>query len=202
MTGLFMKLKLFEEHDVYFKQKCISKSLSIMAMLFPLLSINLTAEIHLTTLSDWEIDSFNEHTLLVAKTSENSTNIKSIIGFHVERPVCISTRPILMISSKTKKYSNGDIVFAQMIVDKNKPKVLKLELEYGFESNDEYVSWFQLKKFPSFDNAKRIEVKFNKETPLKSFVIDSTGISKASFIAEQLCNSQIQIKQVNTMEKI
>ena len=70
------------------------------------------AEINITTLSNWDINDFDEHTLLVAKTSDTSQAWKSILAFHVSRPHCVSTQPIIMVRSKTNTYSNGDIVLA------------------------------------------------------------------------------------------
>ena len=48
-----------------------------------------------------------------------------------------------MVRSKTNTYSNGDIVLAEMKVDKEKPQFLKLEQEFGFEDNGEYVTLVQ-----------------------------------------------------------
>ena len=160
------------------------------------------AEINITTLSDWDINDFDEHTLLVAKTSDTSQAWKSILAFHVSRPHCVSTQPIIMVRSKTKTYSNGDIVLAEMKVDKEKPQFLKLEQEFGFEDNGEYVHWFKLLKFPSFANAERVEFKFKGQTPLKSFAVNTAGIRKAQYVAEQVCNSPVPIQQVSRMEKI
>ncbi len=161
-----------------------------------------TAEINITTLSDWDINDFDEHTLLVAKSSDTSQAWKSILAFHVSRPHCVSTQPIIMVRSKNNTYSNGDIVLAQMKVDKDKPQFLKLEQEFGFEDGEEYVHWFKLLKFPSFANAERVEIKFKPQTPLKSFAVNTDGINKAQYVAEQVCNSPVPIQQVNYMEKI
>ena len=160
------------------------------------------AEINITTLSDWDINDFDEHTLLVAKTSDTSQAWKSLLAFHISRPHCVSTQPIIMVRSKTNAYSNGDIVLAQMKVDKEKPQLLKLEQEFGFEDGGEYVHWFKLLKFPSFANAERVEIKFKGQTPLKSFAVNTTGIRKAQYVAEQVCNSPVPIQQVNYKEKI
>ena len=160
------------------------------------------AEINITTLSDWDINDFDEQTLLVAKTSDTSQAWKSILAFHVSRPHCVSTQPIIMVRSKTNTYSNGDIVLAEMKVDKEKPQFLKLEQEFGFEDGGEYVHWFKLLKFPSFANAERVEIKFKSQTPLKSFAVNTDGIRKAQYVAEQVCNSPVPIQTVGGMKKI
>jgi len=167
-----------------------------------LLSPFANAEINITTLSDWDINDFDEHTLLVAKTSDTSQAWKSILAFHVSRPHCVSTQPIIMVRSKTNTYSNGDIVLAEMKVDKEKPQFLKLEQEFGFEDGGEYVHWFKLLKFPSFANAERVECKFKGQTRLKSFAVNTAGIRKAQYVAEQVCKSPVAIQTVGGMKKI
>jgi len=162
----------------------------------------LVAEISITTLSDWDINDFDENTLLIAKTSDTSQAWKSILAFHVSRPHCVSTQPIIMVRSKSSSYSNGDIVLAEMKVDKEKPQFLKLEQEFGFEDDGEYVHWFKLLKFPSFADAKRVEIKFKSQTPLKSFSVNTAGIRKAQYVAEQVCNSPVPIQTVGGMKKI
>jgi hypothetical protein len=166
------------------------------------LAVPLVAEISITTLSDWDINDFDENTLLIAKTSDTSQAWKSILAFHVSRPHCVSTQPIIMVRSKSSSYSNGDIVLAEMKVDKDKPQFLKLEQEFGFEDDGEYVHWFKLLKFPSFANAKRVEIKFKSQTPLKSFAVNTDGIRKAQYVAEQVCNSPVPIQTVGGMKKI
>ena len=168
-----------------------------------LLTPYIKSNIDITTLSDWDINDFDEHTLLVAKSSDTSTAWKSILAFSVSRPNCVSTQPIIMVRSKTNTYSNGDIVLAEMKVDKNKPALLKLEQEFGFEDDGEYVHWFKLLKFPSFESSNRVEIKFKSQTPLKSFAVNTTGIRKAGYVAEQVCNSPVTIQQtVSRLEKI
>ena len=166
------------------------------------IAVPLVAEISITTLSDWDINDFDENTLLIAKTSDTSQAWKSILAFHVSRPHCVSTQPIIMVRSKSNSYSNGDIVLAEMKVDKDKPQFLKLEQEFGFEDDGEYVHWFKLLKFPSFANAERVEIKFKSQTPLKSFSVNTDGIRKAQYVAEQVCNSPVPIQTVGGFEKI
>ena len=182
------------------KEKIISNK----GLLFlVLLCTPLYADINITTLSDWDINDFDEHTLLVAKTSDTSQAWKSILAFSVSRPNCVSTQPIIMVRSKTNTYSNGDIVLAEMKVDKNKPALLKLEQEFGFQDDGGYVHWFKLLKFPSFESSNRVEIKFKSQTPLNSFAVNTTGIRKASYVAEQVCNSPVTIQQtVSRLEKI
>jgi len=175
------------------------KALTLAVILFTTYN---QANIDITTLSDWDINDFDEETLLVAKSSDTSQAWKSILAFSVSRPNCVSTQPIIMVRSKTNTYSNGDIVLAEMKVDKNKPALLKLEQEFGFEDDGEYVHWFKLLKFPSFESSNRVEIKFKSQTPLKSFAVNTTGIRKASYVAEQVCNSPVPIQTVGGIKKI
>jgi hypothetical protein len=174
------------------------KALTLTAVLF---TCYIESNIDITTLSDWDINDFDEETLLVAKTSDTSQAWKSVLAFSVSRPNCVSTQPIIMVRSKSSTYSNGDIVLAEMIVDKNKPQLLKLEQEFGFEDDGEYVHWFKFLKFPSFESSNRVEIKFKRQTPLKSFAVDTTGIRKASYVAEQVCNSPVTIQQTVSRKK-
>jgi len=176
------------------------KALTLTVILFTTYN---QANIDITTLSDWDINDFDEETLLVAKSSDTSSAWKSILAFSVSRPNCVSTQPIIMVRSKSNSYSNGDILLAEMKVDKDKPQFLKLEQEFGFEDDGEYVHWFKLLKFPSFESSNRVEIKFKSQTPLKSFAVNTTGIRKASYVAEQVCNSPVTIQQtVSRLEKI
>lgn len=166
------------------------------------LAFPLVADVSISTLSDWEIDTFDEETLLVVKSSEQSRYVKAILGFHVSRPHCIATHPIMMIRSERGTLSDGDIVWGQMKIDKNKPKMLKLEREFGFEEQDEDVNWMKIRKHPSFSQAERMEVKFKPTTKLDNFVIELTGLAEAKYQAEQICNSPVPIATVSRMEKI
>ena len=140
------------------------KALTLITLL---LTPYIQSNIDITTLSDWDINDFDEHTLLVAKSSDTSTAWKSILAFSVSRPNCVSTQPIIMVRSKSSN------------------------------------NWFKLLKFPSFESSDRVEIKFKSQTPLKSFAVNTTGIRKASYVAEQVCNSPVTIQQtVSRLEKI
>ena len=101
----------------YFKK---SKS---MLLLFAF-SLAVQADVTSVTLSDWEIDDFDEDTLLVAKRSEQLESDKAIIGFHVSRPHCFAENPVLMLPSEPGDFYEGDKVRGQMTTDKEKPKDL------------------------------------------------------------------------------
>jgi hypothetical protein len=168
-------------------------------VIFP---ISGSTTIRLTTLSNWNIDDFSEDTLLVAKTPENLPNGKAVFAFHVSRPHCFATKPIVMVRSTINSFSNGDIIVAEMKVDKEKPKLLKLKREFGFEDDGQDVNWFELIQFPSFSGAKRVDIIFKSRTPLSGFEVDITGIQSAKYQAEKICNSPVPIRHVSHMEKV
>jgi hypothetical protein len=161
------------------------------------------ADVSITTLSDWNINAFDEETLLVAKTAHsNSSGVKSLIGFQVSRPHCFASRPVISARGSMSSHSDGDIIFAEMKVDKGKFEVLKLKRTYGFNEDGEEVNWFKMLAFPSFAEAKSIEVKFKPQSRIKNFRIDAAGIELAAYQAEQICQSPGPIQQTSYEKKI
>ena len=154
------------------------------------------------TLSDWEIDDLDEDTLIVAKSSEQIKSSKSIIGFHVSRPHCFAENPIIMLRSELGDFYEGDKVKGEMVVDKNKPKKLLLRHEFAFVEEDKAVNWFKLMKFPSFAEAETVQVKFKSQSPLSTTIFDTTGIERAKYQAEQICQSGQSFRQVKKGDKV
>jgi hypothetical protein len=107
----------------------IFKKSKSMLLLFAF-SFAVQADVTSVTLSDWEIDDFDEDTLLVAKSSEQLESDKAIIGFHVSRPHCFAENPVLMLPSEPGDFYEGDKVRGQMTIDKKKPKDLLLRNDY------------------------------------------------------------------------
>jgi hypothetical protein len=179
--------------------RVIFTNIICVLMFFPSI---LFSSVRLSTLSNWNIDDFSEDTLLVAKTPENLPNGKAVFAFHVSRPHCFATKPIVMVRSAINAFSNGDIIIAEMKVDKDKPKLLKLKREFGFEDDGEDVNWYELIQFPSFSEGKRVKIIFKSRTPLNGFEVDITGIQSAKYQAEKICNSPVPIRHVSHMEKV
>jgi hypothetical protein len=165
-------------------------------------SFAVQADVTSQTLSDWEIDDLDEDTLIVAKSSEQIKSSKSIIGFHVSRPHCFAENPIMMLRSELGDFYEGDKVKGEMIVDKNKPKKLLLRHEFSFVEEDEAVNWFKLMKFPSFAEAETVQVKFKSQSPLSTTIFDTTGIERARYQAEQICQSGQSFRQVKKGDKV
>ena len=179
----------------------IFKKSKSMLLLFAF-SFAVQADVTSQTLSDWEIDDLDEDTLIVAKSSEQIKSSKSIIGFHVSRPHCFAENPIMMLRSELGDFYEGDKVKGEMIVDKNKPKKLLLRHEFSFVEEDEAVNWFKLMKFPSFAEAETVQVKFKSQTPLSTTIFDTTGIERARYQAEQICQSGQSFRQVKKGDKV
>ena len=179
----------------------IFKKSKSMLLLFAF-SFAAQADVTSQTLSDWEIDDLDEDTLIVAKSSEQIKSSKSIIGFHVSRPHCFAENPIIMLRSELGDFYEGDKVKGEMVVDKNKPKKLLLRHEFAFVEEDKAVNWFKLMKFPSFAEAETVQVKFKSQSPLSTTIFDTTGIERARYQAEQICQSGQSFRQVKKGDKV
>ena len=175
----------------------IFKKSKSMLLLFAF-SFAAQADVTSQTLSDWEIDDLDEDTLIVAKSSEQIKSSKSIIGFHVSRPHCFAENPIIMLRSELGDFYEGDKVKGEMVVDKNKPKKLLLRHEFAFVEEDKAVNWFKLMKFPSFAEAETVQVKFKNQSPLSTTIFDTTGIERARYQAEQICQSGQSFRQAKS----
>ena len=184
-----MRLGLFSGQGNSYKGKSV-----IFMMLLSTLSY---AEISITTLSNWWIADFTEDTLIITKGDAKS----NYMGFKVQRPHCIPEAPLMILKTK-RRYSDGNIIHAQMKVDKNKLKPLTMRMTNILEEDERgYVTMWILNEFPSFKQASLIEVDFKPTTELKDFSFDLAGIQQAQYQAEEICQSPVPIQEVK-MEKI
>ena len=155
-----------------------------------------SADLHLTTLDDWQIVLYGKGALMVAKSNEEPEKHKSILAFHVERPLCIATDPILMLESKSNSFLDKDIIFAKMTIDKNKARNLKLEKSFGFddkEKQDTQINHFKFLKFPPFANGTYMKVTFDTRTQLNNFEMNLTGLKEAKYEAINICKSYMDL---------
>ncbi len=150
------------------------------------------AEVNISTLSGWDIDDYGENALSVSKITG-----ETIFLFYVFRPHCISELPTLMMSSEMGAFSDGDKVHAEIRLDKVKFQSLKLKRLFAFENNGKEINTFKMLNFPALDQSQLIEVRFKSQTPLKGFSLTTTGIEKAMYQVEQICNSSHVIKEVS-----
>ena len=63
-------------------------------------------------------------------------------------------------------------------------------------------NWFKFLKFPSFAEAETVQVKFKSQTPLSTTIFDTTGIERARYQAEKICQSGQPFRQVKKGDKI
>ncbi len=168
-----------------------------LILLIPLfISQFVSANLHLTTLDDWQIFLYGKGALMVAKSNEEPEKHKSILAFHVERPLCIATDPILMLESKSNSFLDKDIIFAKMTIDKNKTSNLKLEKSFGFddkEKPDIHINHFKFLKFPPFANGTYMKVTFDTRTQLNNFEMNLTGLKEAKYEAINICRSNMDL---------
>ena len=188
-----MRLGPFSGQSNSFKGKSV-----VFMMLLSTLSY---AGVDLKTLDNFHIDDLSENELTVAKIAEDVED-QTQLGFHMERPHCIPNYPYLMMEVP-KEIPKGANVYAKMTVDKNKPSKAKLYLEFVIDASDgKKVGWFALKKFPSFYNASKVELKFQSGTGMKNqtFVLD--GLKDSTYQAQQICNSGHMLRAASKQVKI
>ena len=188
-----MRLGPFSGQSNSFKGKSV-----VFLMLLSTLSY---AEVDIITLDNFWIDDISENELTIAKIAEDVEDVTQL-GFHMERPHCIPNYPYLMMEV-SKEIPKGTNIYARMTVDKNKPIKAKLYLEFVIDASDgKTVGWFALKKFPSFYNASKVEMKFQSVTGMKNqtFILD--GLKDSTYQAQQICNSGHMLRASNKQVKI
>ena len=188
-----MRLGPFSGQSNSFKGKSV-----VFLMLLSTLSY---ADVDLKTLDNFHIDDLSENELTVSKIAEDVED-QTQLGFHMDRPHCIPNYPYLMIEVP-KEIPKGASVYAKMTVDKNKPSKAKLYLEFVINASDgKKVGWFALKKFPSFYNASKVEMKFQSVTGMKNqtFILD--GLKDSTYQAKQICNSGHMLRASSKQVKI
>ncbi|MDC1300715.1 hypothetical protein N8Z14_02810 [Gammaproteobacteria bacterium] len=188
-----MRLGPFSGQSNSFKGKSV-----VFLMLLSTLSY---AEVDLKTLDNFHIDDLSENELTVSKIAEDVED-QTQLGFHMDRPHCIPNYPYLMMEVP-KDIHKGANVYAKMTVDKNKPSKAKLYLEFVIDASDgKKVGWFALKKFPSFYNASKVEMKFQSVTGMKNqtFILD--GLKDSTYQAQQICNSGHMLRAASKQVKI
>jgi hypothetical protein len=188
-----MRLGPFSGQSNSFKGKSV-----VFLMLLSTLSY---AEVDIKTLDNFHIDDLSENELTISKIAENVED-QTQLGFHMERPHCIPNYPYLMMEVP-KEIPKGANVYTKMIVDKNRPSKAKLYLEFVIDSSDgKKVGWFALKKFPSFYNASKVEMKFQPITGMKNqtFILD--GLKDSTYQAQKICSSGHMLRASKKQVKI
>ena len=172
-----MKCGPFSGQSNFYKRKV---EVIISALLTPLA----IAEVDVTTLDNWHIGTFTEHELIASK---KSITTKSAIGFSTKLPFCIAADPYLFLDVSEGNYNKGDKLKAEMVVDKQRGRDVNLKLIDIYEVNQGLIAYVVLEEFPELSNAKLVELKFNKATPIAKQQFNTTGIQHAMRKSEQLC---------------
>ena len=187
-----MKCGPFSGQSNFYKRKV---EVIICALLTPLA----IAEVDVTTLDNWHIGTFTEHELIASK---KSVTTKSAIGFSTKLPFCIAADPYLFLDVSEGNYNKGDKLKAEMIVDKQRGKDISLELIDIYEVNQGLIAYVVLEEFPELSNAKLVELKFNKATPIAKQQFNTTGIQHAIHKIEQLCTHEAAFLPSSESNKI
>ena len=178
------------------------KKVIFLSFLFlSIYSKTLIAEIDIKTLSNWHISAFSEYSLLVTKRQHGSSKQKGVIGFHVEKPYCFATEPIIMFRSLREAFEENEEIEGQMIVDRKTVEKIKISHEFKFEHEGDDINWFKIKHHPKFSNAQRINIKFINEDRLKSILFITDGIDNATYQAMEICRSTRNFEDVNNSKR-
>lgn len=159
------------------------------------------ADIDIKTLSNWHISAFSEYSLLVTKRQHGTSQQKGVLGFHVDKPYCFASEPMIMLRSQRNAFEENEEIEGQMIVDRKTFEKIKISLEFKFEHEDDDINWFKIKHHPKFSNAKRVNIKFINENRLKSTLFITDGIDNASYQAMEICRSTRNFEDVNNLKR-
>ena len=188
-----MRLGPFSGQSNSFKGKSVIFSL--------LLSAFASAEVSIQTLDNFYINDLSENTVTVAKMAEDA--VKRVqLGYHIARPHCVPADPYLMVEIP-ESMAEGSTIPADIIVDKNKPRKSKLYLDFVMNTKSgDRVGWFYLTNYPSFQEAKKVTIKFNPETHIKNRTFVMEGLKNSSYQGQQICNSGLMLRASNKQVKI
>ena len=187
-----MKCGPFSGQSNFYKRKV---EVVICALLSPLA----LAEIDVTTLDNWHIGTFTETELIASK---KSITTRSAIGFSTKYPYCVASDPYILLDVSEGNYTKGDKLKAEMVVDKQRGRDIDLELIDIYEVNQGLIAYVLLEEFPELSNAKLVELKFNKATPIAKQQFNTTGIQHAMHKTEQLCTHESAFLPSSESDKI
>ena len=188
-----MRLGPFSGQSNSFKGKSV-----IFMMLLSTLSY---ADVSIKTLDNFNIYDISESELVIAKSAEGSIKGEEL-GFHIERPHCIPSYPFL-ITKVPEELHKGVNIYTKVLIDMNKPKKAKLNLEFIMDGpKGDKFGWFALKDFPSFYNASKVDVKFHANSGIKNKTFIMEGLKDSTFHAQQICHSGHILRAAGKQVKI
>ena len=157
----------------------------------------LSAGLDLRTIDNWGINAYSNENLILHKTSENT---ESNLYIEMGRPFCICSDPTITAPVGNTNYNEGDRIKATMIVDKDKPKNIVLEVQtiLGSGSDSDYA--LKLLYFPSLRYAKTFDIKFSNASPMKGIHFYIKGMSNAMKQSEKICLSGYELEELEMQE--
>ena len=143
------------------------------------------AEIRITTLDDWNINSTSEHDLFVTKQGE--VNNDNFVGFQMDRPFCICSNPIFKLNTQ-EILEEGSTFPALISVDLGKKKDISLKVLL-YEAGKAFLKPLN---FPSFRKSSVVEVESEVATEL--FI--TKGIEHVMSSSKSMCESEYYYEYV------
>lgn len=151
----------------------------------------LFAEVHITTLDNWNIENISEHDLFISKQGEISRS--TFIGFKVARPFCVCTNPVFNLEI-IDPLREGDIIPASITVDMGKKKLINFRVLSQPESSN--MAFLKPLGFPSLRTSKVVEV---ESTFLSNELFFTSGIKNVMDNSKEMCESKFLLE--NTEKK-
>jgi len=164
--------------------------MKLFLLILTLCSVQLPAEIDITTIDDWNIFSSTKNALIISK--DGSIDTRQFLGFKMEQPWCVCKNPVIALKAD-EELEEGSSMKATIKVDLKRPMEVLLHAWLKLDSG---YTLFRPKSFPSFRGASIIEVKseFGKEVFL------SKGIDNAMKSSEYMCKSGYLFEEVQKSE--
>ena len=164
--------------------------MKLYLLILILFCLQLTAEIDITTIDDWNIFSSTENTLIITK--DGNIDTKQFLGFKMEQPWCVCKNPVIALKAD-EELEEGSSMKATIKVDLKRPMEVLL---YAWLKLDSGYILFRPKRFPSFRSSSIIEVK----SELGKEVFLSKGIDNAMKSSEDMCKSGYLFEEVEKSE--
>ena len=164
--------------------------MKLFLLILTLCSVQLSAEIDITTIDDWNIFSSTENALIISK--DGSIDTRQFLGFKMEQPWCVCKNPVIALKAD-EELEEGSSMKATIKVDLKRPMEVLL---YAWLKLDSGYILFRPKRFPSFRSSSIIEVK----SELGKEVFLSKGIDNAMKSSEDMCKSGYLFEEVQKSE--
>ena len=160
--------------------------MKLLLLILTLFSIQLSAQIDITTIDDWSIISTSEHDLVVSKSGKTDRN--QFVAFRMERPFCVCKNPVINLVTK-EELEKGSTVKAIIKVDMKKSMEVLLVVLQKFGSSQ---TLFKPRGFPSLRSSSVVEIK--SQVGNETFL--TKGIDSAMKSSESMCKTGYYFEEV------